>query len=193
MEGFIRGFSSQIRGRDRGHRSNGDDDDDDNDNDSSHYKCTGRITNVGQKILAIAMSPDGRMCAYGGECNANMRGTGETTDKILGSERPEIRTASAAGRLLEVPQYFNIVDGAVTQIAWFDHNSLAIGTSFGYLHLWGIAVDVRFTFDSLEETYTSYLPCGRLKFSIHISASESVGEPKSQPLLRDEEEVSGGL
>ena len=61
---------------------------------------------------------------------------------MLGNERAEIRTAGATGHLLEVPQYFSIVDGAVTQIAWFDHNSLAIGTSFGYLHLWAMAPEV---------------------------------------------------
>ena len=136
MEGFIRGFFSQVGG------GGGDDDDD---YDSSHYKCAGHINNVGQKILAIAMSPDGRMCAYGGEYKAKQISAGETTYGILGNERPVVRAAGAAGRLLEVPQYFSIVDGAVTQIAWFDHNSLAIGTSFGYLHLWAIATEVGLT------------------------------------------------
>ena len=36
--------------------------------DSSRYRCTDRIADIGQKILAIALSPDGRMYAYGGEC-----------------------------------------------------------------------------------------------------------------------------
>ena len=60
MEGFIRGFFSQVRG------GGGGGDEDDNDYDGSRYKCAGRINNIGQKILAIAMSPDGRMYAYGG-------------------------------------------------------------------------------------------------------------------------------
>lgn len=74
---------------------------------------------------------------------------------MLGNERAEIRTAGATGHLLEVPQYFSIVDGAVTQIAWFDHNSLAIGTSFGYLHLWAMAPEVS-KYGSLEDNYGSH-------------------------------------
>ena len=66
MEGFIRGFFSQVRG------GGGGGDEDDNDYDGSRYKCAGRINNIGQKILAIAMSPDGRMCAYGGEYSAQL-------------------------------------------------------------------------------------------------------------------------
>ncbi|PIL27314.1 hypothetical protein GSI_10461 [Ganoderma sinense ZZ0214-1] len=73
------------------------------------------------------MSPDGRMCAWG----ANSR--------RVGSRYPEVRTAGATGRRLEVPQFFDVVDGAVTQIKWVNHSSLAFGTAFGYLHLWTMA------------------------------------------------------
>lgn len=54
MADFVRDFMAGVHG---------------NELDSSRYRCTDRITDVGQKILAIAMSPDGRMYVYGGACS----------------------------------------------------------------------------------------------------------------------------
>ena len=51
MGDFIRDFMTGVQGKEP---------------NSSRYTCTDRITDVGQKILAIAMSPDGRMYAYCG-------------------------------------------------------------------------------------------------------------------------------
>ena len=66
---------------------------------------------------------------------------------VIGSRCPEVRTAGTPGRLLEGPQFFDVVDGSVTQIKWINHNSLAIGTAFGYLHLWSMAEARRFDFE----------------------------------------------
>ena len=44
-----------------------------------------------------------------------------------------------AGQLLESPLFFHTVDGAVTQLKWINNQSLAIGTSLGYFHVWSMA------------------------------------------------------
>ncbi|KAI1783025.1 WD40-repeat-containing domain protein [Ganoderma leucocontextum] len=99
------------------------------------------------------MSPDGRMYAYGG------------------SKTPEVRTVGAggaAGQLLEVPPFFNTVDGAVTQLKWIDNRSLAIGTALGYLHVWSIVEAVS------NLPFKPTLPIGTL--DCHIVAIEWAGQ-----------------
>lgn len=128
MANFIRDFMAGVHGDEL---------------DSSSYRCTDRITDVGQKVLAIGMSPDGRMYAYGGACHDLSRWLWRNDPvEMAGSIRPEVRTVGAvgaAGQLLEVPPFFNAVDGEVTHLKWIDNRSLAIGTALGYLHIWSMA------------------------------------------------------
>ncbi|KAI1782703.1 WD40-repeat-containing domain protein [Ganoderma leucocontextum] len=83
----------------------------------SSYRRTGRVTNVGQPIYAIALSPDGRMFAYGGR-----RG-------------PEVRMLATTA-LLHIPDFYPEVYGSVTTLHWLDESELLIGTAMGFLVLW---------------------------------------------------------
>ncbi|KAM5532488.1 hypothetical protein V8D89_013841 [Ganoderma adspersum] len=84
----------------------------------SSYCCKRRITNIGQPIYAIALSPDGRMFAYGGR----RRG-------------PEVRMLLTT-TLLDTPDFYPEFYGAVTVLHWLDERELLIGTALGFLVIW---------------------------------------------------------
>ncbi|KAM5544381.1 hypothetical protein V8D89_002041 [Ganoderma adspersum] len=87
------------------------------DNLPSSYQRVGCITDLGQPIYTIIVSPDSQMFAYGGK---------------RGPEVHMLKTTS----LLEIPDFYPEVYGAVTILHWLDESELLTGTTLGFLVIW---------------------------------------------------------
>ncbi|PIL24437.1 hypothetical protein GSI_14191 [Ganoderma sinense ZZ0214-1] len=115
---------------------------DDDSSSPTSYRLIGRIVDVRQPIYAIAISPDGQMFAYGGNLISS-----QSPILILmnwtGKRGPEVRTLKTT-TLLEVPDFYPEVYGAVTILHWLDENELLIGTALGFLVIWSES-DKKFT------------------------------------------------
>ena len=59
-----------------------------------------------------------------------------------GKRGPEVRKLKTTS-LLEIPEFYSEVYGAVTTLLWLDEIELLIGTSLGFLVIWSENAEVR--------------------------------------------------